>query len=37
MEMMGKGALKKLEHQFPDQFLSNILLVKKKDGGNHLV
>ena len=35
MEMMGKGAIKKLEHQFPDQFLSNILLVKKKDGGNH--
>ena len=23
-----------MEHQFPDQFLSNILLVKKKDGGN---
>ena len=35
MEMMGKGAIKKLEHQFPDQFLSNILLVKKKDGGDH--
>ena len=34
MEMLDKGAIKKVEHQFPDQFLSNILLVKKKDGGN---
>ena len=24
-----------MEHQFPDQFLSNILLVKKKHGGIH--
>ena len=31
----GQRSHKKVEHQFPDQFLSNILLVKKKDGGNH--
>ena len=34
MEMLDKGAIKKVKHHFPDQFLSNILLVKKKDGGN---
>ena len=34
MEMLDKGAIKIVEHQFPDQFLSNILLVKKKDGGS---
>ena len=34
MEMLDKEAIKKVEHQFSDQFLSNILLVKKKDGGN---
>ena len=34
MEILNKGSKKKVEHQFPDQFLSNILLVKKKDGGN---
>ena len=34
MEMLDKGAIKKVEHQFPHQFVSNILLVKKKDGGN---
>ena len=26
MEMLDKGAIKKVEHHFPDQFLSNILL-----------
>ena len=30
----GQRSHNKVEHQFPDQFLSNILLVKKKDGGN---
>ena len=34
IEMLDKGAIKKGEYQFPDQFLSNILLVKDKDGGN---
>ena len=34
MEMLDEEATKKVEHQFPDQFLSNILLLKKKDGGN---
>ena len=33
-KMLDKGAINKVEHQFPGQFLSNILLVKKKDGGN---
>ena len=32
--MLDKGAIKKVEHQFPDQLPSNILLVKKKHGGN---
>ena len=32
MEMLDKGPTKKVEHQFPRQFLSNILLVEKKDG-----
>ena len=34
MQRLDKGTTKKVEHIFPDQFLSNILLVKKKDGGN---
>ena len=34
MEILDKGAVKKVEHQFPDQFLSHILLIKKKDRGN---
>ena len=34
MEMLVKGTIKKVEHQFPDQFLNNALLVKKKDGRN---
>ena len=35
MEMLDKGAmLHKKVHQFPNQFLTNSLLVKKKDGGN---
>ena len=33
-KMLDKGAISKVEHQFPGQFLINILLVKKKDGGN---
>ena len=32
----GQRSHKKVEHKFPDQFLSNILLLKKKDGGNRL-
>ena len=29
-----KRSHKKVKHQFPDQLLNNVLLVKKKDGGN---
>ena len=29
----GQRNHKKVEHHFPDQFLNNILLVKKKGGG----
>ena len=32
-KMLDKGAISKVEHQFPGQFLSNILLVKKKGWG----
>ena len=34
MENLDKGAIKKVEHHITDQLLSNILLVKKKDGEN---
>ena len=38
MKMLEKGSIKKAEHQFPDQFLSNILLVKNEEwGGTVLV
>ena len=36
MQILDKGAIKIVEHQYPDQFLSNILLLRKKDGGNRL-
>ena len=36
MQILDKGATKIVEHQYPDQFLSNILLLRKKDGGNRL-
>ena len=31
----GQRSHKKVEHHFPDQFPSNILLLKKKDGGKY--
>ena len=34
LEILDKGAIKKVEHQLPDQFLSNILLIKTKDERN---
>ena len=34
MEMLDKVAIKRVKHHFPDQFLSNFLLVKKKDREN---
>ena len=34
MQILDKGAIKIVEHQYPDQFLSNILLLRKKNGGN---
>ena len=42
MKILEKGAIKKVQHQFPDQFLSNILLVKNEGwggggGGNVIV
>ena len=36
MQILDKRAIKIVEHQYPDQFLSNILLLRKKDGGNRL-
>ena len=36
MQILDKGAMKIMEHRYPDQFLSNILLLRKKDGGNRL-
>ena len=31
----GQRSHKKVEHHFPDQFPSNMLLLKKKDGGKY--